>query len=558
MGCIMRDIVSTFNGLLRYYNTIKYLRASQIVWRVVYKLLVVRAGVCAQSDVSVKPIKCQDFYDTRRRSIYGDKFFALNESADMSKSTCWSEAVASDLFLYNINYFDDVNSADFNGRSASYLNLMHRWVDENNDIFSKAYNPYVISVRIVNWYKFYLRGYVLPEKIVRSLYFQTELLMRRTERHILGNHYLENAKALVFSGALLECNMSHKWLSAGVAILEKQLSEQVLDDGGHFELSPMYQVVMLELVLDLIYLDRAVSGLFDGGLKKYLISVAQKMHRWLHAMNHPDGGISFFNDAAQGVYATTKQIDAYFFGLGLNALNDNQEFGGVLFLEESGYVRASLGSSTMIMDVGNIGPDYIPGHAHADTLSIELSIGMQRIFVNSGTSCYGVSPERLRQRSTASHNTLMLDNKNSSDVWGGFRVGKRAKPICRSVKERSDSISVKCAHDGYVTLLGGALHRREVSLSVGELHVRDEVEGNFRTANVFYHLHPDIGVMVRDNDVLLKWATGEAVLTVAGGKVSAIDKTFHPEFGVSIENKCLHIELNDREVNVLLCWVDLS
>ena len=81
----------------------------------------------------------------------------------------------------------------------------------------------------------------------------------------------------------------------------------------------------------------------------------------------------------------------------------------------------------LVCDVAPIGPDHLPAHAHADTLSFELSFKGRRVFVNSGTSEYGLSAERQRQRGTAAHNTLVLDEENSSEVWAGFRVARRAR-----------------------------------------------------------------------------------------------------------------------------------
>ena len=40
-----------------------------------------------------------------------------------------------------------------------------------------------------------------------------------------------------------------------------------------------------------------------------------------------------------------------------------------------------------------------------------------------------ISDKRLRERSTSNHNTVVLNDYNSSDVWGSFRTGRRAKPI---------------------------------------------------------------------------------------------------------------------------------
>ena len=81
----------------------------------------------------------------------------------------------------------------------------------------------------------------------------------------------------------------------------------------------------------------------------------------------------------------------------------------------------------IIADVADIGPDYIPGHGHADVLSFELSLFGKRVIVNSGISTYELSEDRYKQRSTELHSTITIDNKNSSEVWGGFRVANRAK-----------------------------------------------------------------------------------------------------------------------------------
>jgi uncharacterized heparinase superfamily protein len=58
-------------------------------------------------------------------------------------------------------------------------------------------------------------------------------------------------------------------------------------------------------------------------------------------------------------------------------------------LAESGYLRAEAAGAVLILDVAPVGPDYLPGHAHADTLSFELSLFGQRVFCNGGTSRYG-------------------------------------------------------------------------------------------------------------------------------------------------------------------------
>ena len=51
--------------------------------------------------------------------------------------------------------------------------------------------------------------------------------MQQLEFHILANHLFANAKALVFAGSYLAEDM---WLKKGLEILDKEISEQFLDD----------------------------------------------------------------------------------------------------------------------------------------------------------------------------------------------------------------------------------------------------------------------------------------------------------------------------------------
>src|SRR5690606_4780416 len=111
-----------------------------------------------------------------------------------------------------------------------------------------------------------------------------------------------------------------------------------------------------------------------------------------------------------------------------------------------------------------VGPDYLPGHAHADTLSFELSLFGQRVLVNSGTSCYGHGSERIRQRGTTAHNTVVVDGADSSEVWSGFRVARRARAINPEVHDHQ-GLEASCSHDGYHRLPGRVTHHRRWRLT---------------------------------------------------------------------------------------------
>jgi uncharacterized heparinase superfamily protein len=210
----------------------------------------------------------------------------------------------------------------------------------------------------------------------------------------------------------------------------------------------------------------------------------------------------------------------------------------------------------LLLDVAPVGPDYIPGHAHADTLNFELSLFGRRVIVDSGTSTYEKNAERQRQRGTAAHNTVTIDGEDSSEVWGGFRVARRARPFGLETGEIDGKIRVVCSHDGYRRLRGKPTHCREWLLSECDLRVRDSIQGSFREAVARYHFHPEIRVE------LLAPMEGRGILPsgetfsfkIAKSTARLIDSIWYPEFNVNQPSCCLEVLFSSHESEILFSW----
>jgi uncharacterized heparinase superfamily protein len=478
-----------------------------------------------------------------------DTFIFLNEPRQAANMAAWNDPAAEKLWLYNLHYFDDLNSLGAVNRREWHEQLIDRWIDENPPGYGNGWEPYPISLRIVNWIKWALGGGALSPRAVASLATQTRFLCERLEFHLLGNHLLANAKALVFAGAFFKHEEAEEWLAKGLAILRRELPEQILEDGGHFERSPMYHSIILE---DLLDIENVVNAF--GLRERCSLNEVEKMRYWLAAMSHPDGEIAFFNDAAFGIAHRLTELNDYAERLKhpcQNALSD-----GVLRLTESGYVRFQKGDAVLIVDAAPVGPSYLPGHGHADTLSFELSLFGQRLMVNSGTSCYGSGLERQRQRGTAAHNTLAIDGQYSSEVWGGFRVARRAKVQALDIAETTSGYYVEASHDGYRRLPGRNLHRRSWLLSDESLVIEDQITGDFGRAEIRLYLHPDITVLEADDStVSLRWTGGNMVtVDFVGANLVVEQSTWHPYFGVATPNICLVGMTSGPKVRTTIKW----
>lgn len=540
-----------------YFHTLRYLRPAQFWGRVAFRLH--RPSPDLRGAPPLR--RASSAWQTpaaRRASMLGPaQFRFLNEEGELPSSGGWNSPNLPKLWLYNLHYFDDLNAAGAQDRGAWHRVLITRWIAENPPSRGVGWEPYPLSLRMVNWVKWTLAGNPLDAAARHSLAVQVRWLCRRLEYHLLGNHLFANAKALVFAGCCFEGDEAEEWRRRGLGILGRELSEQILPDGGHFERSPMYHAVALEDVLDLLNLTRAFPGLVPAPVVATWTETVQRMRRWLAAMCHPDGEIAFFNDAAIDIVPPPAGLEAYARRLGLPAVASPAE--DVTHLSDSGYVRVQQGDLVALLDVAPLGPDYLPGHAHADTLSFEMSLSSRRVIVNSGTSCYGEGAERLRQRGTAAHSTVTVDGENSSEVWGGFRVARRAYPYMHSVAETDESIEIVASHNGYRRLKGKAVHRRSWKFTAGSLVIHDLILGNFERAEARFHLHPDV-VIDRDgssdHQLLLLVSSGRGIRFGVQGarRFELADSTWHPTFGVSVPSICIVVPFNGQSLTTMIEW----
>ncbi len=490
--------------------------------------------------------------------MFGPALFRfLNEEHQVLGPSGWNNPEWDKLWLYNLHYFDDLNAEAAEGRKNRHLEIMRRWVLENPPGEGNGWEPYPISLRVVNWIKWALRGNSLDDDLRQSLAVQVRYLRNRLEHHLLGNHLFANAKALVFAGAFFSGREADGWIEKGVQILDRQIPEQVLEDGGHFERSPMYHAIVLEDLMDLL----SIMGAFDTALPQgrrtlpgTLAETARKMIFWLGVMSHPDGGIALFNDAALGAAPSFASLQRYAERLGIACSVEPAE--DLIHLRDSGYVRVRKGDATVLIDAAPVGPDYIPGHAHADTLSFEFSLGRQRVIVDSGTFGYGNGAERQRQRSTAAHNTVTINEEDSSEVWGGFRVARRARPFGLEIRNIEDMVFVNCSHDGYRRLPGSPVHQRRWFFREDGLTVKDLIHGGFREAAGRFYIHPEVKTEIQNNgEGVIQLPNGERIKwRVTGGEPVLKPSTYHPEFGYSIPNQCLEIRFRGPEVTTTFAW----
>lgn len=528
----------------KIFHTLKYLRFEQFYFRALYRIKKPKASnllVNGNSNWSWNgpALNKQSFYTN-------EKVVFLNREGAIDKPSDWNSSKYSKLWLYNLHYFDDLNSKSYAERELIHYRFIDRWIDENPPCHGNGWEPYPISLRLVNWVKWFSPKGNVGSKYLDSIAMQADALTQQIEYHILGNHLFANAKALVFVGAYLQGKDAKRFLDLGLKILDREIPEQFLDDGAHFELSPMYHEILLWDLLELINLADISQDPSLLERNAEWRKVAEKALTWLQSMLHSDGEISFFNDAAIGIAAKPQQIFDYAKQLGLTCYADESL---LISNKSSGYSRVNTGVYRLFFDHANVGPDYLPGHAHADSLSFEMSVGAQRVFVNSGTSLYGVSPERLRQRQTAAHNTVVVNGQSSSEVWSGFRVARRAYATLLKSEATEGVVTLSASHDGYMRLSPKIVHKRTITSHPEYFTFFDELSRP-TDASFHLHIHPDVLIVKTEEQKLtLQLPCSTIVQFECECPLVLEDGSWHPEFGVSVPNKKIVVPFNSGHLS---------
>jgi uncharacterized heparinase superfamily protein len=216
---------------------------------------------------------------------------------------------------------------------------------------------------------------------------------------------------------------------------------------------------------------------------------------------------------------------------------------GAFALRDAGYYGARAGGSYVVCDAAPIGPDYLPGHAHGDLLSFELSLGGQRVIVDAGVHGYDGDPLRRWCRSTRAHNTVEIENADQCEFWGTFRVARRGRPRDVAWTPQPDGFRLAAWHDGYQRLAGRPRHAREFRwYDDGVLLVRDRVTaGRSVMAVARLHLHPDCTIeALAERSARVLHPGGVFVVAFDGtGTLTVEESTYCPEFGRACETRAL-------------------
>lgn len=540
----------------------------------------------------------------RAEAVAQQRFDFLTVEVCYPDKINWHETKVSHLWRYYLHYFDYTedlllwSAAGYDSLAwSAFRRLVDSWIAGNEKVAGDGWQPFTLSVRIVNWmhaFHFWKSRFDSDPEFFRrftvSLDGQVKILALSLEFDKRGNHLIKDLRALIWAGVAFGGSRWAKDMHRAIRILEKELAEQVLEDGGHFERTPGYHAAVL---MDCLEMGLCLRRNCEGGAPEWLDEALQRMLQYLLAILPPDGELPLLKDTARGVTPPPSDLlaaGALYFNSPEFKISENFGAYPLLLFGKEGWEKFRNWPSTrakvhavrlpasgfmvmqdegagdyLIFDGGKVGPDYLLGHAHADMFSYELMVNGQRLVVDSGIHEYTAGSWRNYFRSTKAHNTVEVEGQNQSEVWGSFRVARRARPFQVFWKTEPNYVLIQGKHDGYCRLAVPVVHRRIIVWEKGRFWlVVDELrpKGRYQRleavggkgerrirADSHVHLHPKIDVTEIDfcqwrlnglNSPLWIRGFGQEEARVTRGQMEPYSQGWYSEyFGDRVPNSVL-------------------
>lgn len=545
--------------IARYWHTLRHMQPRQLAWRMSYRFE--RAtGLRRVPPVPAKaPVfdahalaGLEDYVRARAKQQHPAQVMAKGDALRQKRfeftgletraaeTMPWKDAGKPRLWRYHLHgfawlrQFAEAHTLAPNPQDPVMgLKWIHDWIEHNPAPAEVAWDAFCVASRLINWALAESIFRWNDERMRKSYLQQLSWLLAHLEYDLRGNHLLKNATSLYVAGALL----NNETKSKGYELLEEQVREQVLEDGGHFERSPMYHLLVME--------DLLAAFCVTTKAPTWLKDALQRMAAWAVATAHPDGDIALFGDSALGEAPLPGAMARLAQAVGVPAAKPLEE-DGVAALAKSGFYVVRWKQGALIVKTSGPEPAYLPAHSHADPFSYELSIQEQRFVVDTGVHGYAESPWRAYCRSGRAHNIALVDGREPMDAWSTFRVGRRyATQVISWVTPRRGGANLQGKHDGFAPFsLSRAIHAD----GNGAVWVRDVVEGKGGSPALEsrIHLHPEVKITEHAQGYALR--RGNAILWLLPGegtRARFLAPTHEPaegwyfeRFGLGIASTC--------------------
>jgi hypothetical protein len=492
---------------------------------------------------------------------------------------------------------------------------IENWIDKNSLMYSINWCCAMdVSIRAINW--MYAVNMIMESPSVtdnfnkilyRSLFEHGFFIYNNLEKGIpySNNHYASDIVGLLFLSQIFpENKYSKKWWNFALPEFYKEVREEVLPSGVHFEKSVSYHRLMTELfAYSLLLLKRVdeyvpidveyrIKSMFDfvahyikpNGLAPMIsdnddgrllpfYKYDLRDHRYLLSL------AALLYEQPEYKYHTNECVIDNYFLYGQDSLKKypqiistvqtplssyHQDAGFVILRSEDAYLFVVNGGLDMYQK-----PTIKPfgTHIHADLLSFELAVGENDVFVDPGAYIYTANPKaNIEFRSTRKHNTIVIDGRSqyNLDEKNVFVGSNFPFPQYLFIDKQNDYEICRGKYQMMIENRQKLEHQRTFYLysSISLLKIEDYIKttGNHQM-EMFFHLAPEMNIYLHDNCICTIYNDDvdiEMIIKCTNKlKMNTQEDTVSPSYGILNQSKTLRVQtefVNEINITTNIKW----
>ena len=418
------------------------------------------------------------------------------------RPSVWSDTAASPMLRANAHGFTWLRDLRALGTDAARTRARQHigdWMAATG-LDPLASRPDVAGARLAAWlghYDFFAASAddAFRHRLMSRLVSDARHLAATLPAEELDARALTALKGLIAAAVAIPEQAA--FLTRALRFLPQEITRQILPDGCHAERSPAAQLTALQDLVEI----RALLQAAQAQPPPALAAAIERMGPALRSLRHGDGGLALFNGARED-HATFVELVLAQAG----RINRSQPA-----LTDGGFQRLQAGRTVVLVDCGRPPPAGVDRFSHAGTLSLEMSVGRERMIVNCGATPAGGPQWRDASRATAAHSTLVIADTNSSELRD-IGLGRQPEHVEAQRQEANGAHWLEASHDGYLKPFS-ALHRRRlyVSESGEDIRGEDAIEApEPQPYTLRFHLHPAVNASLQQDGetVLLRLPSG--------------------------------------------------
>lgn len=311
-----------------------------------------------------------------------------------------------------------------------------------------------------------------------ALLVKATALIDKGMRGVLENHGLFEIAMM-----LPQSEKTKAYREFALKNLEIEARMQIMEDGMHWEQSPMYHNEVLHCYYDVMILAKRNSI----SLPETMTNRIKKMAYAMLSLKKPNHHQLMMGDSDDTDVRDLISVGAYLFD------DPVLKFGGLEQLDfesiwdlgiEAAQAYSKLDrkepsfTSTGLHDSGNYfmrsswfeDANYLhfhcgtlgAGHGHSDKLHFDLVIQGEDVLMDAGRYTYVKGPKRFEFKDPTAHNTLTVDGEFFTICKDSWECSKLSQPVKQQFVVRDDYEFVQGGHLGYMDREKGVFVNRKI------------------------------------------------------------------------------------------------